>query len=121
MIGPGFCLRIVYILSFLPPAAPKITICPPDQSLLLNERFSVTCAFNGVPPPAVVWKCNSELMADTDHSHISSCSTSSVLEIKKIQYKDEGEYTCIVSNSLGLDSVSMSLHVQGNEVLVPHV
>lgn len=52
-------------------------------------------------------------MTDTDHVHISSCSTSSVLEIKAIQYSDEGDYSCIVSNRLGMDTVSMFLHIEG--------
>ena len=44
---------------------------------------------------------------------ITSCATSSVLEIIRLDYDDEAVYTCYITNSMGSDSASMTLNMRG--------
>ena len=44
---------------------------------------------------------------------ITSCATSSVLEIIRLEYEDEAIYTCYITNSMGSDSASMALNMHG--------
>lgn len=95
-------------------AAPKMTVAPIDQTLFVHENFSVSCAFNGTPAPTAVWRREENVIPlDNPRYKISSCPTSSVLEINDIQYSDEGQYSCTVTNSLGEDIATMDLFVEG--------
>ena len=69
-----------------------------------------------MPPPSVIWKCDNEVIEDNDgrgRVHISSCPTSSVLEIKDLLYSNEGQYSCTITNSLGSDTATMDLFMEG--------
>ncbi len=61
----------------------------------------------------VEWRRNDTIVTSNDRIKISSCATSSVLEIIDLQYTDEGEYTCILANDLGKDSTEMDLYIEG--------
>ena len=91
-----------------------MTVSPSDQTLFLHENFSVSCAFNGTPEPSVVWRKDDDIIASDDLRYkMSSCATSSVLEIHDVQYTDQGEYNCTVTNPLGDDFIVMELLIEG--------
>ena len=86
---------------------------PVDLDLLVGSMATITCAFNGCPAPSVVWKRDHEVLVSDERRRVMSCSTSSVLELHKLEYDDEGRYTCHVTNAIGDDSTTMTLSLHG--------
>ena len=44
---------------------------------------------------------------------ITSCATSSILEIVRLCYEDVGTYACFITNSGGSNSAHMTLNIHG--------
>ncbi len=91
-----------------------------DLAQYLYDSIPISCAFNGFPEPDVEWRRNGKTIVNSDRLKISSCATSSVLEISDLQYTDEGEYVCILTNELGEDSTSMDLYIEGMQITIVH-
>ena len=104
-------------LSLLPllfSAAPKFTMKPTDLDLLYGTTATIACAFNGFPKPSVEWRMDRRtLTSESERIRMTSCATSSILEIIKLCYEDMGTYTCIITNSSGSNSAHMTLNVHG--------
>ena len=86
---------------------------PADLDLPVGSMAAISCAFNGYPAPSVVWKRDHETLSCDERRRILSCDTSSVLEINRLEYDDEGRYTCLVTNSKGNDATTMTLSLHG--------
>lgn len=106
-------MYIWHITFSAPPASPKFTMTPSDMTLFYGTTATISCAFNGYPPPSIVWKREREEVRSDQRLKITSCATSSVLEIIQLEYEDAGIYTCYLTNSRGSDSASMVLSVHG--------
>ena len=89
--------------------------------LLYGTTATISCAFNGYPPPSVSWKHDDELVQTTSHVKVTSCPTSSVLELTTLDYEDMGYYTCYITNSMGSVLTSMALSLYGKYHLREHV
>ena len=109
-------LVVILISHFI--AAPKVTVLLNDLEQYLYDSIPISCAFNGFPEPDVEWRRNGKAIVNSDRIKISSCATSSVLEISDLQYTDEGEYVCILTNELGEDSTSMDLYIEGIQISI---
>ena len=96
-------------------AAPRFTMKPNDLDLKAGNTATISCAFNGQPAPSVVWRRNGEVVTTDERRKITSCPTSSVLEISLLEYEDEGVYSCYATNQLGSDSASLNLSLHGME------
>lgn len=83
------------------------------MDLEFGSTATITCAFNGYPVPAVSWKKDDQEVVDNERMKITSCATSSFLEIVRLGYPDEGTYTCALSNVRGQDTASMLLSIHG--------
>lgn len=86
---------------------------PVDLDLPVGSMATISCAFNGYPAPVVMWKRDHENLVTDDRRRIMSCATSSVLELGTLEYDDEGKYACLIANSRGEDSTSMTLSLHG--------
>ena len=87
---------------------------PSDLDLKIGNTATISCAFNGQPAPSVVWRKDGDIVTtDNERRKITSCATSSVLEIIMLDHEDEGVYSCYATNQLGSDSASMSLSLHG--------
>ena len=96
------------------PASPKFTMFPTDLDLLYGTTATIPCAFNGFPKPSVEWRKNRQTLgSQSNRVKITSCATSSILEIVKLCYEDVASYTCFITNSRGSNSAQMSLNVHG--------
>ena len=73
---------------------------PVDLDLQVGSTATISCAFNGNPAPVVVWNRDHESLACDERHKVLSCATSSVLEIARLEYDDEGRYTCFISNAI---------------------
>ena len=94
-------------------AAPRFTMKPNDLDLKMGNTATISCAFNGQPAPSVVWRKDSDIVTSDERRKITSCATSSVLEIVSLEYEDEGVYSCYATNQLGSDSASLTLSLHG--------
>lgn len=95
-------------------AAPKFTMLPTDLDLLYGTTATIACAFNGFPKPSTEWRMDRQTVSSKgERVKITSCSTSSMLEIIKLCYDDVGTYTCFITNSRGSNSAHMTLKVHG--------
>ena len=83
------------------------------MTLQRGSPVTISCAFNGNPPPSVVWKKFNEEVLPSDHVNISSCNTSTVLKLPSATYSDSGPYSCFVTNNMGSDSTHVELLVEG--------
>lgn len=92
---------------------PKFTMQPVDLDLPVGSMATISCAFNGYPAPTVVWKRDHETLTSDERRKVMWCGTSSVLELSKLEYDDEGRYSCFISNPLGNDSTTMTLSLHG--------
>ncbi len=87
---------------------------PSNMDLLAGTTATISCAFNGYPNPSIIWRKDHELLSgDNERGKVTSCPTSSVLEITRLEYQDEGAYSCYITNSQGSDSADIFLTVHG--------
>ena len=105
-------ISIFTILLFFP-GKPKFTMNPVDLDLQVGGTATISCAFNGYPAPVVVWKRDHEVLGCDERRKIMSCGTSSVLEVSRLEYDDEGRYSCFISNNVGSDATTMTLALHG--------
>ncbi len=92
---------------------------PVDLDLQVGSAATISCAFNGYPAPEVVWKRDHESLSCDERRKIMSCGTSSVLEVSGLEYDDEGRYSCLISNTMGNDTTTMTLALHGKAVGSP--
>ncbi len=86
---------------------------PTDLDLSIGVTATISCAFNGYPAPSVIWKRDHEILTSDERRKVTSCPTSSVLEVKQLEYDDEGRYACYITNTMGSDSTTMALSLHG--------
>lgn len=95
-------------------AAPKFTMQPTDLDLLYGTTATIVCAFNGFPKPSVEWRVNRQtLTSNNERIKMTSCATSSILEIIMLCYEDIGTYGCYITNNSGSNSAHMTLNIHG--------
>ncbi len=80
---------------------------------MYDSTATISAAFNGYPAPSVTWRKDRDDLETGGRLKITSCQTSSVLEIIHLEYGDTGIYTCFLSNTMGNDSGSMVLSIHG--------
>ncbi|KAJ7376488.1 Immunoglobulin C-2 Type [Desmophyllum pertusum] len=88
------------------------SIVAPPMSMVVNETgtASFQCKAEGNPEPKVTWlKQNSSLLADK-----RVVPSRGGLLITSVTSQDDGMYTCVASNILGVMTSSAKLSVQGN-------
>ncbi|XP_042826290.1 sialic acid-binding Ig-like lectin 8 isoform X1 [Panthera tigris] len=72
-------------------------------SVLENQSLRLVCVVNSNPPARLSWA----------QGHLTLCSPNpGVLELPRVQERDEGEYTCRAQNAVGSQHVSLSLLLQ---------
>ncbi|KAJ7383947.1 Roundabout 1 [Desmophyllum pertusum] len=87
------------------------SIVAPPMSMVVNETgtASFQCDVKGNPEPKVAWlKQNSSLLADK-----RVVTSRGGLMITDVASQDDGMYTCVASNILGVMTSSATLSVQG--------
>ena len=93
-----FVIRVMYVLLDAPEFV-KIAVGVKGQSITLN------CSAVGNPSPAYEWRGGKS-------------ATGSTLELTSLEFKDEGTYTCVASNTIeaGAKSTnnSVQLKIEGN-------
>lgn len=78
------------------------TIADPGDDVILE------CRATGQPTPVLIWMYNNVQIASDSRRVISGDR----LEIKQFRSSDQGSYTCIASNRLGLDERSFTVYMK---------
>ena len=74
-----------------------------------DETIALQCTANGRPPPVIQWyKEQNQLLS----SRKIAISSTGLLVINAADQNDTGFYTCVASNSVGSDSVTITVRVQ---------
>ena len=85
---------------------------PPRKAI--GSIVTVTCSISsGSHPLNFLWFKDGQELEPQSDVDIATMKTSSFLEVSKVQESHEGNYTCQVSNSIGSDSFSARLEVEG--------
>ena len=85
-----------------------------NQTLGSNSTATFYCEYNSIIPTTVTWyKDGKILLLNVNESKLVSATTnnSSTLILTNIEETDSGQYSCIVSNSIGITNSSGILTV----------
>ena len=87
----------------------KIASFEKEYIATYKEDVKLACKAVGIPTPEVRWSIQGEPFTQTDH--IRMLPEGSLL-IRETTREDAGEYTCMVENAYGKDTVSHTLIIQ---------
>ena len=110
-------LHLFISISFL--IAPKLAENIHNQTLLIGSKFKFFCYLqsSGSRPLHFEWLKDGQILrhyGDKLTSYtISTTEDDTLFSIDKIRLNDTGSYTCLVRNSYGSDSKTISLTVKG--------
>ena len=83
------------------------TIADPGDDVVL------VCRATGQPAPSLTWMQNGVQITGDSHRVISGDQ----LEIKQFRTSDEGSYSCVASNRLGVDERNFTIAMKSKHLL----
>lgn len=108
-----FCLIIFNFTEFTSAEAPVVNKLFVPSNLALNDILELLCTVKrGDPPLNFRWLHNGRDVTQSKH-RVTTLGSSSHLSIGKIETEDVGNYTCIVSNSMGSNEVTANIVIEG--------
>ena len=108
----------ILIITFIITAIPNITIPENEQSYTLTENSNITCTATGYPVPDIVWLNNydgsvvnaSRLITVTDSVTTADIGNLSSVSVSLLVTRnDAGVYTCVANNSVGNDTITITV------------
>ncbi|KAM8939680.1 palladin [Pelodytes ibericus] len=100
--------------SITPPSVTRFVQKLRSQEVAEGSKVCLECRVTGNPLPEVRWFCEGRELRNSPDIHISSENDGlHVLVIAEAFEDDTGRYTCVASNSLGSDTSSAELFVEG--------
>ncbi|KAK0053872.1 neuroglian [Biomphalaria pfeifferi] len=85
----------------------------------MGKSVKLFCFFAGRPAPTVEWKDNKNQIIQETNDKFKVDDFGRSLEIKDITEDDEGRFTCIGRNKLGLDPQTIDLNVTSGPMRIP--
>ena len=112
------------MLCSLHSVAPLLLVGPSAVNATLSENFTLMCNTSGYPVPAIIWTHNGTTVNEEENGratiiseNITSRSVRSTLTVSMAVTNDSGDYTCIVTSSIGdfqnITSGPVTVLVQG--------
>ncbi|NXG70714.1 PALLD protein, partial [Baryphthengus martii] len=96
------------------PSPPQFTQKLRSQEVAEGNRVLLECRVSGNPVPDVRWFCEGKELQNTPDIQIRSGSGGlHSLVIAEAFEDDTGRYTCLASNSIGSDSTSAEIFIEG--------
>ncbi|KAJ8397526.1 hypothetical protein AAFF_G00438020 [Aldrovandia affinis] len=84
-----------------------------DQRVNVSDTTALMCDVTGTPTPTIIWTKNNKTLLEG--SGVVLTQGNRTLTIQRVKKEDSGRYTCMACNSLGCDSTSATLDVEGAE------
>lgn len=101
-------ISIIYVRSIF-----KYTNFLARFMIVSHRRCNRTCRFiSGFPQPTIVWSKNGQELTSKDSLKISYSHNHVRLELRNVNVKDAGRYTCTLSNDVGSASSTADLVVK---------
>lgn len=97
-------------------APPSIQPIIAPEQIQQGDSLRLFCSIiKGSLPMNFVWKHNGKIVQESEnHIQVENSSPySSILVLSSIENEDDGNYSCSVYNSIGSDSSSVMISVQG--------
>jgi len=96
-------------------------IDPPSSSTVTvaaGSPLTLSCTSRGSPPDTFTWRKNSDpILQSTSITTLTYTSSLAVFRadysINSVTTSDSGTYTCIVSNPIGIDNVTITVNIVG--------
>ena len=101
------------------PEPPVFILQPPDTDAPYGSTVLLTCIAYGDPIPSIDWLNDTSLIENTNGVMVYQdlvtdwdvTFSQSILEVCSVDLSDEANYSCVATNSVGEESVSISLTV----------
>ena len=94
-------------------SAPQVMLSPAEQTRDEGGNTNFYCTAGGNPRPRMEWRFKgSKLQSGSKHW----IKNDGELNIKRLNYSDAGQYTCVATNILGSHQASGNLTVRGENV-----
>ena len=93
-------------LLSLSPALPSFTATPEPVSVLTGDKIMLECVAIGLPTPVVQW-----IRLNKTDSTNTTVSTNGSLVIINSSLTDTGDYVCIATNIVGINTVQVPITV----------
>ena len=91
-------------------SAPQVLLSPAEQTRDEGGNTNFYCTAGGNPPPRIEWRFNGrKLLSGSKHL----IKDDGELIIKRLNYSDAGQYTCVAKNIIGSLEASGNLTVRG--------
>uniref|UniRef100_A0A0K0E9V3 Ig-like domain-containing protein n=1 Tax=Strongyloides stercoralis TaxID=6248 RepID=A0A0K0E9V3_STRER len=92
----------------------KPRIITPLMDIEANEgdKINIVAKISGSPPPAIKWMKDGKLLTETNDVKMTSINGLAKLTITEVFITDSAVYTLAISNPLGHDESSATLHVK---------
>ncbi|NXW47198.1 SDK2 protein, partial [Nyctiprogne leucopyga] len=92
--------------------APNITRGPQDSTVIDGMAVILNCETSGAPRPAITWQKGERILASgsVQHPRFTLLESGSLL-LSPAHLADAGTYTCLATNSRGVDEASADLVV----------
>ena len=95
---------------------PSIIDGPENRIRREQDDVTFSCFATGDPPPSINWRFNGSILPENNKYSVGDIQDGrqfGSLTVRNLTYYDRGEYTCIVTNSIGSSDDSVVLSVQG--------
>ncbi|XP_028403298.1 fibroblast growth factor receptor 4-like isoform X3 [Dendronephthya gigantea] len=79
-----------------------------------GNKFKITCSASGRPSPTIAWYKNGKQLKLMPDGSTAIKPSDFILNFDSLRPKDDGKYTCFVSNKLGNVSASFDLTVKAS-------
>lgn len=95
---------------------PEFTTSLPGQlKVLVDSNYTLECVSDGHPLPSIRWFKNDVELRSSSKLSITSSGNVCRMEIRNIEFDDDGKYTCEASNAIGRASTFARLQVVGDK------
>ena len=94
-------------------SAPQVMLSPAQQTRNEGGNMAFYCTVNGNPPPTVEWRFKGKKLLPGAKYLIKLGE----FNVKNLNYRDAGQYTCHAKNILGSSEANGSLSVRGKSCL----
>ncbi|XP_077463990.1 hemicentin-1 [Stigmatopora argus] len=100
---------------FVPPQIDKNDIpgeglSPKEVKIRVNTTFTLECAVQAFPSPALQWYMDGKILRADEH--VSITADGQIVQIRHAQVSDTGRYTCIATNVAGEDEKDFDVNIQ---------
>ncbi|XP_023195302.1 hemicentin-1 [Xiphophorus maculatus] len=106
----GQAHKHIYLTVYVPPSIRGNSgDVPVEVNILVGKSVTLECESNAVPPPIITWYRNGRVVTETTNIHI--LPGGQMLQIKRSEVSDTGQYVCMASNVAGQVNKNFNLNI----------